>query len=77
MSYSLRAVTSIITSQIDEKVIFFGYEWISTALITVLSATYFLLLVFTLPFLTGIADNAGNKKIFMRLKMGFLPVKIT
>ena len=32
---------------VDEKVIFFGSEWISTALITVLSAAYFLLLVLT------------------------------
>ena len=53
-------------SYVDEKVIFFGFQWISTALITVLSATYFLLLVLVLPFLTGIADNAGNKKVFMR-----------
>ena len=51
---------------VSEKVIFFGAEWISTALITVLSSSYFLLLVLTLPFLTGIADNAGNKKVFMR-----------
>ena len=53
-------------SYVDENVLFFGHQWISTALITVLSATYFLLLVLTIPFLTGIADNAGNKKSFMR-----------
>lgn len=53
-------------SYVSEEVLFFGTKWISTALITVLSASYFLLLVLTLPFLTGIADNAGNKKVFMR-----------
>lgn len=53
-------------SYVSETVMFFGFEWISTALITVLSASYFLLLVLILPFLTGIADNAGNKKVFMR-----------
>ena len=53
-------------SYVNEEVLFFGTKWISTALITVLSASYFLLLVLTLPFLTGIADNAGNKKVFMR-----------
>ena len=53
-------------SYVSEEVLFFGTKWISTALITVLSASYFLLLVLILPFLTGIADNAGNKKVFMR-----------
>ena len=45
---------------------FFGFEFINTALITILSAVYFLLLVFILPFLSGIADAFNNKKVFMR-----------
>ena len=45
-------------SYVSEEVLFFGTKWISTALITVLSASYFLLLVLTLPFLTG---NTSSK----------------
>ena len=51
---------------VDSKVMFFGFEFINTALITILSAVYFLLLVFILPFLSGIADAFSNKKVFMR-----------
>jgi UMF1 family MFS transporter len=51
---------------VDDKVVFFGFEFINTALITILSSGYFLLLVFTLPILTGIADASGNKRAFMR-----------
>ena len=51
---------------VDNKVMFFGFEFINTALITILSAVYFLLLVFILPFLSGIADAFDNKKVFMR-----------
>mgnify|MGYP001156774046 FL=1 len=51
---------------VDSKVMFFGFEFINTALITILSAIYFLLLVFILPFLSGIADAFDNKKVFMR-----------
>lgn len=51
---------------VDSKVMFFGFEFINTALITILSAVYFLLLVFILPFLSGIADAFNNKKVFMR-----------
>ena len=46
---------------VDEKVIFFGFEFINTALITILSSCYFLLLVLILPVLSGIADSTGNK----------------
>ena len=51
---------------VDSKVIFFGFEFINTALITILSSGYFLLLVIILPFLSGIADAFDNKKVFMR-----------
>ena len=51
---------------VDEKVLFFGFEFINTALITILSSAYFLLLVLALPILTGIADASGNKRAFMR-----------
>ncbi|GIR59342.1 MAG: hypothetical protein CM15mP65_19230 [Crocinitomicaceae bacterium] len=43
---------------------FFGFKFINTALITILSSSYFLLLVMILPILTGIADSLGNKRAF-------------
>ncbi|MEC7527517.1 MAG: MFS transporter, partial [Bacteroidota bacterium] len=45
---------------------FFGFKFINTALITILSSSYFLLLVMILPILTGIADSLGNKRAFLR-----------
>ena len=51
---------------VDEKVFFFGFEFINTALITILSSCYFLLLVLILPVLSGIADSSGNKRAFMQ-----------
>ena len=51
---------------VDSNVIFFGFEFINTALITILSSAYFLLLVLILPILSGIADAFSNKKAFMR-----------
>ena len=51
---------------VDHQVVFFGFEFINTALITILSSGYFLLLVFLLPFLSGVADAFNNKKAFMR-----------
>ncbi len=50
----------------SDKVIFFGFEMINTALITIISAVYFLFIVVFMPILTGIADASGNKKAFMR-----------
>ena len=51
---------------VDSNVLFFGFEFINTALITILSSAYFLLLVLILPILSGIADAFSNKKAFMR-----------
>ena len=53
-------------SYISEKVSFFGFDLVNTTVITTVSAIYFLLIVFLLPILTGIADASGNKKAFMR-----------
>lgn len=50
----------------SDVVTFFGIEVINTALITIVSACYFLLIVLMMPILTGIADSSGNKKAFMR-----------
>ncbi len=51
----------------DEKVVnAFGLEFKSTALITFVTAFTFLVVAFTSPLLSGIADYVGNKKNFMK-----------
>ena len=47
-------------------VTFLGMKMVNTALISILSACYFLLIVFVMPVLTGMADYKGNKKSFLR-----------
>jgi len=44
----------------------FGFEFKSTALITFITAFTFLVVAFTSPLLSGIADYIGNKKNFMK-----------
>jgi len=44
----------------------FGFEFKSTALITFVTAFTFLVVAFTSPLLSGIADYVGNKKSFMK-----------
>ncbi len=56
----------ITSTENSDIVTFFGFKFINTALITILSACYFLFIVLMMPILTGIADASGNKKAFMR-----------
>lgn len=49
-----------------KKVNAFGFEFKSTALITFVTAFTFLVVSFTSPILSGIADYVGNKKNFMK-----------
>ncbi|OBX21954.1 MFS transporter [Gelidibacter algens] len=49
-----------------KKVTAFGFEFKSTALITFVTAFTFLVVAFTSPILSGIADYVGNKKNFMK-----------
>jgi UMF1 family MFS transporter len=58
--------TTTVNGVESDKVIFFGFEMINTALITIISAVYFFLIVAIMPILTGVADASGNKKAFMR-----------
>ncbi len=52
---------------IDEnKVEVFGFQLKNTALISFVTAFTFLVVAFTSPLLSGIADYVGNKKMFMR-----------
>ncbi len=44
----------------------FGFDFKSTALITFVTACTFLVVAFTSPLLSGIADYVGNKKNFMK-----------
>jgi MFS transporter, UMF1 family len=44
----------------------FGFDFKSTALITFVTAFTFLVVTFTSPILSGIADYVGNKKNFMK-----------
>ncbi len=44
----------------------FGFDFKSTALITFVTAFTFLVVAFTSPLLSGIADYVGNKKSFMK-----------
>lgn len=47
-------------------VMFFGWKVINTALVSIISASYFLFICVLLPFLSGIADYSGSKKKFLR-----------
>ncbi|MEP5338254.1 MAG: MFS transporter [Algibacter sp.] len=49
-----------------KTVVAFGMEFKSTALITFVTAFTFLVVAFTSPILSGIADYVGNKKSFLK-----------
>ncbi|WP_299526700.1 MFS transporter [Winogradskyella sp.] len=49
-----------------KRVVAFGYEFKSTALITFVTAFTFLVVAVISPILSGIADYVGNKKNFMK-----------
>ena len=58
--------SALFVSQIEKTVPAFGMVFKSTALITYVTAFTFLLVAFTSPILSGIADYVGNKKNFMK-----------
>ncbi len=49
-----------------KRVSAFGFDFKSTALITFVTAITFMIVAFTSPLLSGIADYVGNKKNFMK-----------
>ena len=55
------------TSQI-KTVWAFGFEFKSTALITFVTAFTFLVVAFTSPIISGVADYVGNKKSFLKMR---------
>ena len=56
---------TLFTSE-DELVSAFGFEMKPTVLISIVTAFTFLVVAFTSPILSGIADYVGNKKRFMQ-----------
>lgn len=58
--------SALFVGQIEKIVPAFGFEFKSTALITFVTAFTFLVVSFTSPILSGIADYVGNKKNFMK-----------
>ncbi len=60
--------TAITTTQEHgDKVKFFGFTFVNTALANYSLATAYLIMAALLPFLSGVADAKGNKKFFMQL----------
>ena len=58
------AITTTATT--GDRVSFFGISFINTALANYSLALAYLIMVFTLPVLSALADNSGNKKTFMK-----------
>ena len=58
--------SALFINQVEKVVPAFGFQFKSTALITFVTAFTFLVVSFTSPLLSGIADYVGNKKNFMK-----------
>ena len=58
--------SALFADKVEKIVPAFGFEFKSTALITFVTAFTFLVVCFTSPILSGIADYVGNKKNFMK-----------
>ena len=58
--------STLFAGQLQKNVTAFGMVFKSTALITYVTAFTFLVVAFTSPLLSGIADYVGNKKSFMK-----------
>lgn len=58
--------SALFVGQIEKTVPAFGMVFKSTALITYVTAFTFLIVAFTSPILSGVADYVGNKKNFMK-----------
>ena len=58
--------SALFVSQVEKTVPAFGMVFKSTALISYVTAFTFLVVAFTSPILSGVADYVGNKKNFMK-----------
>ena len=54
------------TDELGDRVSFFGFEFINTALANYSLAVAYLIMVLFMPVLSGIADSRGNKKQLMK-----------
>lgn len=54
------------TEEFGDKVSFFGFQFINTALANYSLATAYLIMVLLMPILSGVADNRGTKKRMMK-----------
>ncbi len=54
------------TEEFGDRVSFFGFEFINTALANYSLAVAYLIMVLLMPVLSGMADNRGNKKQLMK-----------
>ena len=55
------------TEQFGDKVKFFGFDFVNTALSNYVLAVAYLIIAIISPLLTSMADYHGNKKIFLKL----------
>ncbi len=55
------------TKEHGDKVQFFGFEFVNTALSNYVLAAAYLIIAIITPFLTASADFNGNKKVFMKI----------
>ncbi len=56
-----------ITGKLIDTVTFFGYQLSNTVLYNYVFSLAYLIVVFTAPLLSGVADYTGNKKFFLKL----------
>jgi UMF1 family MFS transporter len=63
------AITTTVTAknEVSDKVDFFGFEFVNTALSNYALAAAYLIIAIITPFLTATADFNGNKRIFMKV----------
>ncbi len=66
-AYYTAITTSNTINENGDKVFFFGYKFVNTALSNYALAAAYLIISIITPFLTATADYHGNKKLFMRI----------
>ncbi len=56
-----------VTGELIDTVTFFGYQFTNTQLYNYVFSAAYLIVVFTAPLLSGVADFTGNKKLFLKI----------
>ncbi|TAE35168.1 MAG: MFS transporter [Sphingobacteriales bacterium] len=65
-AYYTAITTTTIGNQTNDKVLFFGIQFVNTALSNYALATAYFIIALITPILTATADYHGNKKVFMK-----------